>query len=176
MSDRENKLLIFFGIAGFAILNFLGFKAAMGKRGEVENQRKAAQLQLANADMVHNSSDQVKDEMDWLAKNQPEPIASQDAQTKLQQFSEREAKAAGLTIKTQKPLATDQTAGKSYHRVKFQFVVTGSEESLYRWFDKINIPEQFRAVTQILLSPDKQDDTKIDCTVTIEQWFIPATT
>jgi hypothetical protein len=55
-------------------------------------------------------------------------------------------------------------------------VVTGSEESLYRWFDKINVPEQFRAVSQILLSPNKQDDTKIDCTVTLEQWFIPATT
>lgn len=176
MLDREKKLLIFFGIAGFAILNFLGFNALMSKRGDVDNKRKAAQLQLANAEMIHNNIDQVMEEMEWLAKNQQEPVASQDVQTKLQQFSSSEAVAAGLTIKTQKPLPTDQTTGKNYHRVKFQFVVTGSEESLYRWFNKINVAEQFRAVTQILLSPNKQDDTKIDCTVTIEQWFIPATT
>lgn len=176
MSDREKKLLIYFGIAGFAILNFLGFKVALNQRGQVENKRKAAELQLQNAEHVRDSIDQVRPEMEWLAKNQPEPVASQDVQTKLQQFVEREALAAGLTIKTQKPLATDQTPGKNYHRVKFQFVVTGSEESLYRWFDKINVPEQFRSVTQILLAPNKQDDTKIDCTATIEQWFVPATT
>jgi hypothetical protein len=111
--------------------------------------------------------------MDWLAEHEPEPTANQDVQTQLQQFAEREAKSTGLTIKTQKPLPTDATEGRNYHRAKIQFTVTGTEESLYRWFDRLNTPEQLRIASQIRLSPNTQDDTKIDCTVTVEQWFIP---
>lgn len=174
MSDREKKLLIFFGAAGFLILNFLGFRFAMNKLGTVENQRKAAELQLANAEMIRNSGDQILGEMEWLDKNLPEPAASQDVQTKLQKFVESEALAAGLTIKTQKPLPTQ--AGGTFHRAKFQFVVSGRDEAFYRWFSRINDPTQLRAVTQILLSPNKQDDTQLDGTITVEQWFIPPTT
>ena len=176
MSDREKKLLIFFAIGGFAILNFLVFNFAMAKRAEVNSQRIAAEGQLEIADVARKSIDEIADEMDWLEKHLPEPMASQDVQTKLLQFASAEATSAGLTTKTSKPLPIDQTPGKTFHRVKFQFVVTGTEESLYRWFDHINDPNVFRAVTQVLLSPNKQDDTKIDCTATVEQWFIPPTT
>jgi hypothetical protein len=176
MSDREKNLLLFFGVAGFIILNFLAFNFAMSKRAAVNSQRSDAQSQLALADVARQSSDEVADEMEWLAKHEPEPAASQDVQNKLLQFSSTEATQVALTVKTSKPLPVDQTLGKTYHRAKFQFVVTGTEEALYRWFDRLNDPTALRAVTQILLSPNKQDDTKIDCTATVEQWFIPPTT
>ncbi|MES2658289.1 MAG: hypothetical protein V4689_06705 [Verrucomicrobiota bacterium] len=175
MSDREKKLLIFFAIAGFAILNFLGFNLAQAKRIKVNAEKAAARQQLANADMFRESSQGVTEDMEWLAEHEPEPAANQDVQTKLQQVVEREANSAGLTIKPgQKPLPTD-TTGTHYHRARIQISVTGSEDALYRWFDKLNIPEQFRMASQIRLSPNTQDDTKIDCTATIEQWFVPAT-
>ena len=65
--------------------------------------------------------------MAWLAEHEPEPMANQDVQTTLQQLTEREAKAAGLTIKSQKPLPTD-VAGTHYHRAKIQITVTGTED------------------------------------------------
>jgi hypothetical protein len=46
-------------------------------------------------------------------------------------------------------------------------------EDAYRWFDRVNVPSEFRAVTLIRLSPDREDDTKIECTAVIEQWFVP---
>ena len=49
------------------------------------------------------------DEMDWLAEHEPEPAEAQDVQSELQQFIEREAKNAGLTIKGQKSIETDNT-------------------------------------------------------------------
>ena len=70
-------------------------------------------------------------------------------------------------------MPTDATEGRFYHRAQFQIRVIGTEEALYRWFDRINVPDQFRVASQILLGPDQQDDTKIDCTATIEQWFVP---
>ena len=173
MSAREKKLLLFFALAGFAIFNLLVFNYAKTKRLEVNRQREEARQKLDTAEMFQQSREQVTDQMAWLAEHEPEPAANQDIQTSLQGIVEREAKAAGLTIKPgQQPLPTD-SAGKHYHRAKIEISVTGPEEALYRWFDKLNVPEQFRIASQIRWSPNPQDDTKIDCTATIEQWFVP---
>lgn len=173
MSDREKKLIFFFALAGFAILNFLVFNFAKSKRQQVNTERAQAKQTLATAEMFRDSSEQVRGEMTWLAEHEPEPKANQDVQTTLQQFIEREAKAAGLTIKPgQKPLPTD-TKGQHYHRAKIQIAVTGTEDALYRWFDRINTPDQLRIASQIRMTPNNPDDTKIDCTATVEQWFVP---
>lgn len=175
MSPREKKLLIFFALAGFAIVNFLAFNFATSKRAEVNANRSQAEQALTTAETFRTNSEQVTDEMEWLAEHQPEPAANQDIQTNLQLFADRQAKEVGLTIKAQKPLPTDATAGRHFHRAKFQFTVTGTEQALYQWFDRLNVPDQLRIATQIRLTPNQQDDTKIDCTATIEQWFVPKT-
>jgi len=173
MSAREKKLLIYFALAGFLILNFLGFNYFVTLRNQTTVDKAAAEQKLAIAEMFLASREQVVDEMEWLSQHEPEPAANQDVQTKLQQLVEKEAKTVGLAIKSQKPLPTDSTAGNHYHRAKLQIVVSGKEEALYRWFDRLNIPEDLRIATHINLSPNKQDDTLIDCTATIEQWFVP---
>lgn len=175
MSAREKKLLLFFALAGFAVLNFLAFNFATAKRAEVNSRRTLAQQELDTAEEFRDKREQVTDEMDWLAEHEPEPVANQDIQTTLQQLAEREAKTTGLTIKTQKPLPTDST-GVHFHRAKLQITVTGTEQALYQWFDRLNVPQQFRVASQIRLTPNQQDDTKIDCTATIEQWFVPKST
>ena len=172
MSPREQKLLAFFAIAGFVVINFLGFGFYSKKRIEVTNQRELARQKLELANTVTESRDQIADEIDWLAEHEPKPLANQDVQTQLQKLTEKEAQTVGLTIKIQKPLPTD-TTGVYYHRAKIQITVSGTEEALYRWFDRLNMPDQFRISSQIRLSPNQQDDTKIDCTATIEQWFVP---
>ena len=173
MSDREKKLLIFFASAGFIVINFLAIGFFKTKRIEVDRQNAEAHRTLDNAEMISASRQQVIDEMEWLAEHEPEPAANQDVQTKLQQLCEREAKATGLTIKSQKPLPTDAGEGNYFHRAKFQFNVNGTEEALYRWFDRINVPEQLRIASSIRLSPNTKDDTQIDCTAVIDQWFVP---
>ena len=173
MAPREKKLLTLFAIAGFVIANFFLYGFLARKSMTADAKLNEAELALQQAEFVSASRDQVIDEMDWLAENQPEPIANQDVQTKLQELCEREAKAAGLTINSQKPLPTEAPEGAHYHRAKFLFTVTGREEALYRWLARINIPSQLRIASQVRLSPDKKDDTLIDASVTIDQWFIP---
>ena len=172
MSAREKKLLLFFAAAGFIVLNFLIIGFFKSKRVEVDRKRDQAEQALERANMFSASREQVLDQMDWLAKYEPEPAAKQDVQTKLQQLCEKEAKTAGLTIKAQKPQPTD-TNGVHFHRAKIQLSVSGQEKALYRWFDRLNIPQQLRIASAIRLSPNKKDDTLIDCTATIEQWFVP---
>jgi hypothetical protein len=173
MSDREKKLIVFFAIAGFVILNLLAFNFAKSMRIDVDSQAKLARAKLATAERFQQQREQVTSEMEWLAEHEPQPAADQDVQTSLQKAVESEAKSVGLTIKMgQQPILTD-TSGKNYHRAKIKISVTGTELALYSWFDRLNVPDQFRIDSQILLTPNVSDDTKIDCVSTFEQWFVP---
>lgn len=177
MSSREKKLLIFFAVAGFLVINLFGIKSFFAYQAKVKADRQVAQNELDIANTFRESKDQVTDEMNWLADNEPEPAEDQVVQTNLQQLAETEARNGGLSIKTggQKLLPTDKT-GLHYHRAKVEFTVTGSEQALYGWIAKLQVPTQFRAVTFLRLLPNREDDTKIDATLIIEQWFVPATT
>src|SRR6478736_2377886 len=106
MSDRDKKLIIFFALAGFVILNFLGYKFASSRRDLVKSQREQAIHGLEIAEAAIANRDQVSDEIEWLNQHEPEPQANQDAQTTLQQLADREAKSTGLTIKNEKPQPT----------------------------------------------------------------------
>jgi len=173
MSPREKKLLIFFATAGFMVVNFLAYAWFDGASVRIRSEREEAKLAVERAEMLRASSELVADQMAWLAEQQPEPIAFQDAQTALQGFVEQQARANGLTIRTQRPLPVDDS-GAHYHRARMQIEVTGREQSLYQWLHNIKSPEEFRATTRILVNPNREDDTLIDCRADIEQWFVPA--
>jgi len=179
MSPREKKLLTYFALAGFVILNFLAFRFYTDKKLEVDRKEIAAKSKLEEAQRYSASRDSVVGEMEWLAQHEPQPSPHQDVQSALQQLIEREAQVVGLTIKpgSQKLHAKEEGQGKQhYQRAKVEVTVTGTDEALYTWLhDRINSPEQFRGATNIRLSPNREDDTKIDATVVIEQWFVPAT-
>ena len=178
MSPREKKLLTIFALAGFVILNFLAFRFYTDKKTEMDRNKIAAEAKLGEAELYSKSRDSVVGEMEWLAQHEPQPSPHQDVQSALQQLIEREAQVVGLTIKpgSQKLHAQEEGQGKHYHRAKVEVTVTGTDEALYTWLhDRINSPEQFRGATNVRLSPNREDDTKIDATVVIEQWFVPAT-
>ncbi len=173
MSPREKKLLIFFALGGFAILNLLGYKYYAGQKTAIEGANVQALNKLKAAEMISNSREEVAPVMEWINARQPRPSDFQIVQSTLQEFAEKEASNSGLTLKSQKLLETDKT-GANYHRAKVQITLSGTEQALYRWFDRLNDIEKFRAVTFIRLAPNKDDDTKIDCTAIAEQWFVPA--
>jgi hypothetical protein len=173
MSPREKKLLLFSAIGGFLIVNFFVVGFFSSKRKTVDHQQRQALQKLETAEKYRASREQVSDQMEWLAQHEPEPAANQDVQTKLQQLCENEAKATGLTVVSQKPQPTDSSEGLHFHRAKIQVSVNGTEEALYRWLDRLNTPEQLRIASSLRIAPNAKDDTKIDCTATIEQWFVP---
>lgn len=173
MSDREKKLLIFFASAGFLVINFLVFGFFKSKSAEFQRARDQARVKLDTAEVFQASREQVLEEMDWLAEHEPEPAANQDVQTKLQELCEKQAKSAGLTIKSQKPMPSETTEGLNFHRARIQVTVNGTEQALYNWFNALNIPTELRIASNIRISPNKEDDTKIDCVAVIEQWFVP---
>lgn len=172
MSDREKKLLTLFLLAGFLIVNFFLYTLYAQKKTLYATDLDSAKARLQQAIAFSESSNQLAEQMEWLAKNEPEPATYQDTQNKLQQFAETQARNFGLTIKSQELLPTDDS-GTHYHRVQVKFNLSGQEAALYKWFDAINDPTAFRTTYTIRMTPNGQDDTRIDCSATLSQWFPP---
>jgi len=173
MSPREKKLLMFFGIAGFIIINIFAWNFYTSTRKVVTGKHDQAVKNLANARKFNESRKKVAEEMKWLAIHEPEAAAKQDVQTKLYQTCETEAKASNLTIKGQKQLPSDTEPTRHFHRAKVEISVTGTDQALYQWFDRVNLPDQLRIASHIHVSPNQKDKSQIDCTATVEQWFVP---
>ncbi len=174
MSSREKNLLALLLVAGFIILNFFLYTLYVQKKNLFETDFTTAKNNLQQAIVQQEMSGQLAEEMEWLDQNQPDPAAYQEVQTRLQQFAESQARNVGLTIKKQELLPTD-TGGIHFNRAQVRIDLTGQEQALYRWFDAINDPTAFRTALQIRLSPNGKDDTLIDCSATLAQWFPPAT-
>lgn len=172
MSDREKKLLTLFLIAGFMIVNVFLYTFYKNKKNLYETNLDSAKSQLEQAILLRESSSEFAEQMAWLAEKEPKPATYQDTQNALQLFAETQAKNFGLTVKSQEPLPTDDS-GVHYHRAQVKINLTGKEEALYKWFDAINDPNIFRTALQIRMTPNSKDDTLIDCSATLSQWFPP---
>lgn len=175
MSDREKKLVFLFGFAAFVLLNVFGIKWFMDKKAALAADLAIAEEKVLLSETFSGKYDTVLTEMEWIGDHVPKPKAGQIVTSELQAYVENQAKTHQLEIKRQGIKPTDET-GAHFHRAKVEFNVTGKEDSLYRWLDRLQMPDQFRAITFLRLSPDTKDDTLIDCTVEAEQWFVPLTT
>ncbi|MGJ8633478.1 MAG: hypothetical protein ACSHX7_06115 [Luteolibacter sp.] len=172
MSEREKKLLTLLLIAGFVIVNFILFSALQEKKALAETEFEAAKARLQQAIIYSDSSSQLSEEILWLSENEPPPAEYQDIQNQLQKFAKGQALNLGLNVIGEDFLPTDES-GAHYHRAQMTIKVSGTEQALYRWFNAINDPASFRAAYHINLKPNN-DDTLIDCSATLAQWFPPA--
>lgn len=172
MSDREKKLVLFFGLAAFILLNVFGYSLLKGKKQEISRQLADAKGKVSTAVSIRDNYATVIDEMVWLDDHKPEPKAAQLAGPQLQEEVARLAETNRLTIK-RRTITPNDAVGTHYSRAKVEFNVSGSEAALYNWLYQLQSPDQFRGVTSLRLTPDAKDDTLIDATIGVEQWYIP---
>ena len=172
MSDREKKLVFLFGLAAFVLLNVFAITWFKGQKSKLAADLTKAELKVEGAIETRDRFDEVVDEMAWLADHTPEPRAGQIVATELEQYASNQAQTHQLTVKRRSIMPNDET-GTYFHSAKVEFNVSGKEDSLYRWLDRLRMPDQLRAVTFMRMAPDAKDDTLIDCTIHAEQWYIP---
>ena len=174
MSPREKNLLILFSVAGFAVVNFVGLSLYKKTAAKISDRKAVAERDLTDLGMFQASREQRLDEMDWLQTHLPDPAEYENVQTALQAYCEAEARRFNLTLTEIPSRKRQEQVGVHFQRVRMNYKLSGMEVDLYRWLDRINTPNQMRASTRLILSPNKEDDTRIDCQATVEQWFIPA--
>lgn len=174
MNDREKKLLTALLIAGFLILNFgavnLFFlprlKEAKTKVEELDREYEDAQEKLAD-------SHRYDTEIAWLDRVASEPMTPQDAVSRLNSLVTKEAKKWGLEMKD--PDLDDPMVDPSlnFHRARMRIEVSGREQAVFTWLNKLDSPDDLRAVTTMRIETRRNDPTQIDCLVEVEQWFLP---
>jgi hypothetical protein len=174
MSDRERKLVLLFGLAAFLLVNFFAVSWFQAKKGKITSDLNKARANVQSAEIDAGSFETVEEEMSWLNEKTPSPKAGQLVSTELETYASNQATTHQLTIDKRDIKANDET-GAHFNRAKVQFKVSGREDSLYRWLDRLQMPDQFKAITSIRLQPDAKDDTLIDATVDVEQWYVPLT-
>ena len=174
MSQREKVLLIALAAGLFAVVSLFGFKLLVEKRQQVAKDIEQLRTDIDLAEYRKEQRELDVANMEWFAQNEPEPREAALAGSQLQDFITTQANANRLEIKAPQILPND-ASGVYYEKASFQLRVTGMESDLYRWLSNLHNPEDFRAVTRLVLFPNKEDDSMIDATVIVTEWFIPAT-
>ena len=118
MSSREKKLLSLLLLAGFLMFNFFLYSQYLQKKALFETDLDTAKIELQQAISSQDNANLYAEQMQWLTDHEPAPTDAQTVQGQLQAFIEKEANAAGLTVKPQEFLPTD-TTGKHYHSADY---------------------------------------------------------
>jgi hypothetical protein len=172
MSQREKKLLIIAAVViallgCFWVVNFYQKKTI-----SIKAEKRNLQDEVALSEGLLKVKEQISDEMNWLQAHEPKAESGEQVPARLQEFCATEASNASMTIKSQKILPNIEDSPR-YHRAIVDFTITGKEQMLYQWFDRIHSPDDFRVINSITMTPNREDDTQIDCAVAVEQWYVP---
>ena len=159
----------------FVLVNFFGYGALKTWKAKVERDTKVHEQTLEVARFAREQADSVQPEIDWLAENMPAEKEAELVPSQLEAYVTGRANSMNLVV-TRPKILDNATDGVYFDRARFQISVTGREEDLYRWLAELQSPKDFRAVTTLRLSPNREDDTKIDAVVQVEQWFPPKAT
>lgn len=176
MTEREKKLITLFAAGAAIILSLWGYQSYNNKRLALKLDRETAETELNEGKMYLASRETIIDEIEWLQAHEPEPQTSEQVPTKLQELASAEATRAGMTIIKPEILpdrSAEETESRRYKVAQVKFQVSGEERNLYAWFDRMHSPNDFRCISEIKMSPNRTNDSKIDCTVTFDQWFVP---
>lgn len=177
MSEREKKLITFFAAAAVILLSLWAYKSYDNKRVSLKLDRQKAEDELRLSKNYLMQRDMIQDEINWLAENEPEPQASEQVATKLQSLASAEAIREGVSVLKQEILpdrSAESTEKHDYKVAQVKFQITGEESYMYKWFDKMHSPNDFRCISEITLKPNREKDSLIDCTVIFDQWYVPA--
>ena len=175
MSDREKKLLVVVGILVFGILNLGAFKLFYSPRKQAAEDKQEKYIEdLETAQLMTSMQEERQGEVKWLERNEQKLIKSpQKALADLEALANREAKRRGLTVKRVKPMTGIEGEKLEFFRARVEIEVSGREQVLFQWIDRLNSPSDLRTATNLRINPKKDDDTQVDCAVVLEQWFVP---
>jgi len=171
MNPREKRLLILLLAALFVVANALAVRWIGQKRDDFRNAAAAATTTIEGAAFAEQQRQTVEDEVAWLEENQPQPKEGELVPSELERLATSAAQRWSLSVV--QPEILDSVGGEFFERARLQIKVSGAEASLYRWLVEMHNPEQFRAVREMQLSPNREDDTQIDATILIEQYYVP---
>ncbi|MFK7912219.1 MAG: hypothetical protein AB8F34_16715 [Akkermansiaceae bacterium] len=174
MNDREKKLLVLLGVAAFVIINIFAFNIYQKgiKRMKATLNNDGKEIQEKTEALI--KADENLDDWDWWIENQPAQGTHGGVGAELATYTERSAGRYGLQIKRRpSPLRENLSEPGIFSSAKVKVSTNGRDAEMYRWLTDLQDPQKFRSITRLVITPQRDDATRMDCELEISQWFEP---
>lgn len=174
MKDSERRLIailfVLAAICGGAIMVQVLLRGQYG----LDRQEQTLVLQQREAYAMLAEADLWKDRFNWLKASQPAMTSETVATEKL--LDEMLASAAQHHLVVQKRQLHECTKQPFYSEVGVTLVVLGELPDVFRWLHGLLVPDSFRLVSQLKITPDAKDSSKVDVTVRMNRRHTPLQT
>jgi len=152
-----------------------GVQMLNSSAGDSEKQISALQANIGKQQQMLQQASDWLEFNDWFEQHKPQPSTVMDQRDSLLNDARATAVKFNLEVSTLKPpqYLEANTESPEYHRARIAMNFSCSDENLYKWLCEMNDPTKFRAVTMLKLTPNRQDNTKLDAEVQLEEWVVP---
>ncbi len=171
--NRREKILLS-ALSAIAIGSGLFYVGASYVKRVQALEAKITELEFTRE--AYSQADDVAEilmeERAWIKKNEEGEQTYQDAQSALQRLVEKYSKDLGLETSGLRLIASeDEDIWEEEHQpVELEITIKGAEEKVYRWLVNVHQPSQYRALTSLKMSPDKNESgDQILCSVTVQK-------
>jgi hypothetical protein len=170
LSSRERRLLMLLLVAGFIILNFLGYQTLAQRRTAALSQQRALRFDIARLKELQTVKPVVDINSEWVDKHLPAYADIDQLETYLFNVVTNKAMAADVELTKKDPRPTQKDA--LVHRSIMEIEATAEMENLITFLHSLQGKEDFRFISFLEMMPTK-DEERVRCQARIEQWWRP---
>lgn len=176
LKPSEKRLLTIFGVAGFILLNLLGFSWYSKKTIALEQQGSKLEIRGRILQSLKAQAPEAEQKQLYLAKYlkaYPDETARDGY---LDNFIQNEATKLGLELKKNK--IEEAKLETLFHKSRYSGEVTGKWDNVLEFLRALQQPTEFRFVPGISLKSQKKEASSdeaadVVCGFSIEKWWSP---
>ncbi len=173
MNDREKKMLTGLGIVAFLGLNMILYSSYKVQKKTLEDQVIKLREEVKTRDQILQEGADWTQTLNWFAEHPVTASTVEDAQNKLFNEVKAAAERCKLIIDPSRPVSfLPAVTEGAYPRVRVSLGFSCTDTALFQWITQMNEPQKFRAVTQLVVEPNK-DRTLVKVSAFVEQWLSP---
>lgn len=157
-------------VAGFIILNFLGYQALAQRRATALGQQRTLRFDIARLKELQTAKPTVDINSEWLNAHLPAYTDIDQLETHLFNVVASKAASAGVELNKKDPRPTQKEA--LVHKSIMEIETTTEMENLITFLHSLQGREDFRFISFLELTPTK-DEERVRCQARVEQWWRP---
>lgn len=176
LKQSEKRLLAVFGIAGFLLLNLLGFSWYSKKMLVLDQQRSKLETRSRMLSFMKTRAPEAERKQAWLAQNLKGYADPTARDSYLDNFIIDLAQNLNLELK--KNQALEPKLEDLFHKSRYHGEVTGQWGDVLEFIYQLQKPSEFRFVPALSLKSQKKEASSeeaadVVCTFDIEKWWSP---
>jgi hypothetical protein len=174
MNNREKKLIIILFGAAFIIVNLFLFTSFNTAKQQKKALFSKGAKDLEKMELELDEADSQIPDRDWLFDNPPVEGTHGKVGAELATYTEKSALSNRVKLKKRpSPQREDAEESGAYRSARVKVLGNATDRELYLWLTDLQDPKQGRSITQLRISPQRDDATRIVCELEITQWFTP---